>query len=167
MKKFKSIIAIAMMILLLTGCGGKTGTETSAGDPSKEAPNLSVWMEDYIKSLGDDAPAVEVLDPETASMFYPGLENYSTKQCEIRIAAISAVAFEFALIEAETPEDAEAIGAILQERIKTQIEVGAFYPATVEAWEKAETVITGNIAALICANDHQDDAMASFMELVS
>lgn len=166
MKKLKSIMAIAMLILLLTGCGGKTGTETSAGDPSKEAPNLAVWMENYIESLGGDAPAVEALDSETISMFYPGLENYNTKQCEIRIAAISAVAFEFALIEAETPEDAEAIGAILQERIDTQIEAGAFYPATVEAWEKAETVITGNIAALICANDHQDEAMSSFMELV-
>ena len=165
MKKFNSIVAIVMIILLLTGCAGKSGT-ASTGDPSKEAPNLAAWMEDYIESLGEDAPAVEALDSETASMFYPGLENYSTKQCEIRIAAISAVAFEFALIEAETTEDAEAIGAILQERIHTQIEAGAFYPATVEAWEKAETVITGNIAALICANDHQDEAVTSFMELV-
>ena len=164
MKKFKSIMAIAMMILLLAGCAGK---ETSTGDPSKEAPDLAAWMDNYIESLGDDAPAVEALDSEFVSVLYPGLENYSTKQCEIRIAAISAVAFEFALIEAGTPEDAKAIGAILQERINTQIETGAFYPATVEAWEKAETVITGNIAALICANNHQDEAMTSFMELVS
>ena len=163
MKKYKSIMAVVMMILLLTGCGGKTGTETSTG---KQAPNLTVWMDDYMESLGDDAPAVEVLDSDFISMFYPGLENYDTKQCDIRIAAISAVAFEFALIEAETPEDAEAIGEILQKRIDTQIETGAFYPATVEAWEKAETVVTGNIAALICANDHQDDAMTSFMELI-
>ena len=165
MKKFKSIIAVAIIILLLTGCAGKSGT-ASTGDPSKEAPNLAAWMDNYIESLGEDAPAVETLDSEFVSVFYPGLESYSTKQCEIRIAAVSVVAFEFALIEAETPEDAEAIGAILQERINTQIETGAFYPATVEAWEKAATVITGNIAALICANDHQDEAMTSFMELV-
>ena len=165
MKKFKSLIAIAMMTLLLTGCAGKGGT-ASTGDASKEAPDFAVWTDDYIESLGDDAPAVEALDSEFVSVFYPGLENYNTKQCEIRIAAISAVAFELALIEAETPEDAKAIGEVLQERINTQVEAGAFYPAAVEAWEKAETVITGNIAALICANDHQDEAMASFMELV-
>ena len=163
MKKYKSIMAVVMMILLLTGCGGKTGTEASTG---KQTPNLTVWMDDYMQSLGGDAPAVEALDSEFIPMFYPGLENYDTKQCDIRIAAVSVVAFEFALIEAETPEDAEAIGAILRERINTQIETGAFYPATVDAWKKAETVITGNIAALICANDHQDEAMASFMELV-
>ena len=80
-------------------------------------------------SLGaDNQPAMGDVEAEQLSQLYPGLENYAAKQSVLKIAMISAVAFEFALVELENEADAKAVADIFQARIDYQIENGAFYP---------------------------------------
>ena len=105
------------------------------------------------------------VEGEQLAAVYPGLENYAAKQSVLKMAMISAVAFEFALVELENEADAKAVADIFQARIDYQIENGAFYPMTLEGWEQAEIVTQGNVVALIVAQGSQDQAVDAFNAL--
>ena len=42
---------------------------------------------------------------------------------------------------------------------------GAFYPASIEAWQKASVITHGRVVALISADASQDAAMEAFNNL--
>ncbi len=157
MKKFLSLALALTLLLALTGCGKK----------SAEAPDLAAYYADFEASLGEDnTPMVMDLNDEgLADQLYPGLSDYTLKQSVLKMAAITSVAYEFALVECEKEEDAEAVKGILQSRIDNQVSGGAFYPETVEAWQKAELIVNGNVVALIVAGDSQADAVTAFNAL--
>ena len=104
---------------------------------------------------------MEITDDLVDSM-YPGLSDYELSQRVLYTAAISAVAFEMALVEVADAADVEAVKGIFQSRIDSQVEGGAMYPATVEAWQSAEVIVQGNVVALIAAGELQSDAVAAF-----
>ena len=54
---------------------------------------------------------------------------------------------------------------ILQARVDAQVSGGAFYPETTAAWEKAQVITRGNVVALICAGEAQDQAVEAFNAL--
>ena len=161
MKKLTSILLSMTLLLALAACGGNGG-----GGQNKEAPDLNKYYEDFMASLGaDNQPAMGDVEGEQLAAVYPGLENYAAKQSVLKMAMISAVAFEFALVELENEADAKAVADIFQARIDYQIENGAFYPMTLEGWEQAEIVTQGNVVALIVAQGSQDQAVDAFNAL--
>ena len=160
MKKLLSILLSVTLLLALAACGGKTDT------PAKEVPDLNQYYEDFMAALGEDnAPAMIDVEANFIAQLYPGLETYSLKQSVLKTALISMVAYEFVLVEAENAADTQKVSEILQARIDYQIENGAFYPMTLEAWEKAEVITQGNVVALICASDNQAQAVEAFNKL--
>ncbi len=161
MKKLTSILLSMTLLLALAACGGNGG-----GGQNKEAPDLNKYYEDFMASLGaDNQPAMGDVEAEQLSQLYPGLENYAAKQSVLKIAMISAVAFEFALVELENEADAKAVADIFQARIDYQIENGAVYPMTLEGWEQAKIITQGNVVALIVAQGEQDRAVEEFNSL--
>lgn len=192
MKKLISAILALTMMLALVACGGANnnntgdnggnntnvnqnagtdaGANTDNGDgelivqpDSFTAPDLTLYYEDFMATLGEEnTPMMMSADPETLDAFYPGLSSIATKQCVVQLAAMSAVAFEFALIECENEADVETVKAILEARKAYQVEGGAWYPETVAAWEGAEIVVMGNCVALILAGDQTADAVVAF-----
>lgn len=117
MKKLTSILLSMTLILTLAACGGGGN-----GGQNKEAPDLNQYYEDFMASLGaDNQPAMGDVEGEQLAAVYPGLENYATKQAVLKMAMISAVAFEFALVELENEADAKAVADIFQARIDYQI----------------------------------------------
>lgn len=161
MKKLTSILLSMTLLLALAACGGNGG-----GGQNKEAPDLNKYYEDFMASLGaDNQPAMGDVEAEQLSQLYPGLENYAAKQSVLKIAMISAVAFEFALVELENEADAKAVADIFQARIDYQIENEAFYPMTLEGWEQAKIITQGNVVALIVAQGEQDRAVEEFNSL--
>ena len=161
MKKLTSILLSMTLLLALAACGGNGG-----GRQNKEAPDLNKYYEDFMASLGaDNQPAMGDVEAEQLSQLYPGLENYAAKQSVLKIAMISAVAFEFALVELENEADAKAVADIFQARIDYQIENGAVYPMTLEGWEQAKIITQGNVVALIVAQGEQDRAVEEFNSL--
>ena len=117
-------------------------------------------------TLGEDnTPAMMDLEAEQIASYYPGLETYGAKQLGMKAAAITAVPYEFALVELADEANAQAVADIFQARIDAQVEGGAFYPMTVEAWEKAQVITHGSVVALICAGEEQSDAAAAFEKL--
>ena len=104
-------------------------------------------------------------DTATLESIFPGLEDYELKQSVFQMAMISAVAYEIDLVECANESDVEAVKGIFQSRIDSQIESGAFYPATVEAWQNAELIVNGNVVALIVAGEDQAQVVEAFNDL--
>lgn len=161
MKKLTSICLTALLLLALAACGGGGN-----GGQSKEAPDLNKYYEDFMASLGaDNQPAMMDVDADLIGQVYPGLETYGTKQAVLKMAAITAVPCEFALVEVDDAANAKAVADILQARVDAQVSGGAFYPETTAAWEKAQVITQGNVVALICAGEAQDQAVEAFNAL--
>lgn len=161
MKKLTMIFLSMTLLLTLAACGGG-----GSGGQNKEAPDLNKYYEDFMASLGaDNQPAMMDVEAEMIGQVYPGLETYGLKQSVLKVAAITAVPCEFALVEVEDEANAKAVADIFQARIDAQIEGGAFYPMTVEGWEKAQIITNGNVVALICAGEQQDQAVEAFNKL--
>ena len=167
MKKLVSAILALVMMFALVACGASNnGGEVTNESENFVAPDMTQYYEDFMSSLGEEnTPMMMPADPDTLAAFYPGLADIAAKQCVVQLAAMSAVAFEFALVECENAADVEAVKAILEARVAYQVEGGAWYPETVAAWEGAEIVVQGNVVALILAGEQTADAVAAFNAL--
>ena len=148
MKKLTAMLLALTMVLGLAACGEK----------AQEAPDLNIVYEDFIASL-DEAPMMMDVTDDVVETFYPGLSAIELKQSVLVTAAISAVAYEIAMVECADSADVETVQGIFQSRIDSQVDGGAMYPATAEAWEGAEILTSGNVVALIVAG--QDQAAAA------
>ena len=151
-----------------TGNAGNAGNDNGGEDTNAptnqfDAPDLNQYVENFLLSLGEDnAPFMMPADPDTLEAFYAGLGAIATKQCVVQLAAMSSVAYEFALIECENEADVEAVKTILEARKAYQVDGGAWYPETMSAWENAEIIVQGNFVALIQAGEQTADAVAAF-----
>lgn len=150
-------------------CNWTEEEEGSEEEIPSETPTASVdlaaFFASYMESMGENAPFMMAAEGEILDAFYAGLSAISCKQSVVQMAAMSAVPFEFALIELENAGDVEAIRAILQSRVDYQADGGAWYPETIAAWEKAEIIVKGNFVAMIVAGEQQTDAVAAFNAL--
>ena len=168
MKKFLSLILALALSLSLVACGGSDDKKDDAAQA--EAPDLQAFFDKYMADMAaelgeENSPAMMEMEEVGLDAFYPGLKDVATKQMVAQAAMISAVAFEFVLVEVENPADVETVQNIFQTRITTQVEGGAFYPATVAAWEEAQVITNGNVVALIVAADVQAQAVEAFNAL--
>ena len=131
--------------------------------------DLGKFIDDFLAKMSDQDPeSVPMLmpaDAELLDVYYPGLNDIATKQCVVRLAAIGAVPVELALVECENSADVEAVKAILEARKTYQIEGGAFYPETVDAWNNAQIIVRGNYVALILVGDFTDTVIGLYNEL--
>ena len=153
-KNIKRILALVLALtaaLALAACGEKAA----------QAPDLNAFYEDYMASL-EEAPMMMDVTDDVVETFYPGLSAIEFKQSVLVTAAISAVAYEIAMVECADSADVETVQGIFQTRIDAQVDGGAMYPATAEAWEGAEILTSGNVVALIVAGQDQDAAVSAF-----
>ena len=188
-KLLTTLLALSMALALLAGCGSKNnagngntagnGSNTQTEQPEKpqepeepqepeqvEAPDLNKFYEDFMASLGEgNAPAMMDLDEATMDAYYPGLKDLAAKQSVKKGAAITMVSYEFVLLELENEADVATAQKIMQERIDSQANGGAFYPAAAEAWANGKVLTNGNVVALIVAGEQQADAEAAFNAL--
>ena len=151
MKKLTALLLALAMVLALAACSNKT---------AQEAPDLNTVYEDYIASLEEVPMMMDVTD-DVVETFYPGLSAIDLQQSVLVTAAISAVAYEIAMVECADSADVETVRDIFQARIDSQVDGGAMYPATVEAWENADILTSGNVVALIVAGQDQDTAVST------
>ena len=157
MKRILTAILALALCLGLAACGS---------DTAADAPDLQAYYDDFMASLGEeDAPMMMEITDDLVDSMYPGLSDYELSQRVLYTAAISAVAFEMALVEVADAADVEAVKGIFQSRIDSQVEGGAMYPATIEAWQNAEVLVQGNVVALIAAGEQQTAAVDAFNAL--
>ncbi len=161
MKKMISLVLAAVMALSLCACGA----------PKEEAfsADLAAFYETLYQ--GDEAPMMMPVEgDEMLDFTYPGLSDIELKQSVLYTAAISATAAECAMVEVANADDVETVKAIFEARIKAQVgddenPGGAWYPATIEVWEKnSEVVVKGNYVCLF-VGENKDNMVAAFNAL--
>ncbi len=135
-----------------------SGAASSAPEAEKSV-DLAAFYEAI--SGGEDFPAMMALEGDALDALYEGLGELKPKQCLVYTPMISAVGAEIALVEASSGDDVQEIKDIFQSRISYQLEQGAFYPQTVEAWENSVRIVSnGNYILLACMGDGGCDAIA-------
>lgn len=150
MKK-RAVLILAALLALAAGCGGQKdgGAETAEVD-------LTALYAEMEAACGWEADYMDDVEGELLENYYPGLSGLTTPQMIAKIPAMSSDVNEIVLLQCEIEEDAESAAAILQARIDSQIEGGAWYADTLEAWEKAGVLRQGTFAALIASGEYQD-----------
>ena len=186
MKKLISMILALALVFALAACGSKDTASTPStstpeastpGDSTQGAPSVEEEKKEEIKSAdlqaffestfsGENMPMLMPMEKDALDAFYAGLTALELKQCIAAMPMISAVAAEIALVEVTNPEDVQKVKDIFQARIDYQVkEQGAWYPASIEAWEKnSEIVVNGNTVMLIVM-DPKDGIVESFNAL--
>ncbi|MBQ5787489.1 MAG: DUF4358 domain-containing protein [Oscillospiraceae bacterium] len=154
MKKLFALLLAVAAVMSLAACGSKKTEEVKSAD-------LNAFYEETVNGIieknGEDGfPMMMPLEGEMLDAFYPGLSEIATKQCVAYSPAMSAVAAEFVLVEVENAEDVEKAQAILQSRIDTQIDGGAWYPETIEGWKNnSQLAVNGNSLMLVVWEDSE------------
>lgn len=148
----KRAVWILAALLLASGCGGqKDGGEAETAEVSLDSLYAGMeetcgWEEGYMTSV----------DGGLLEEYYPGLSGLSGKQLIVQVPAMSSDVNEIVLFQGETEEDAEKAVEILQARIDSQVDGGAWYPETLESWKSAKVLREGTYAALIASGAHQE-----------
>ena len=101
-------------------------------------------------------------DPDMLEMTYPGLAAIETNQMEIYMPGMGAVVCEIAVIEVANASDMEAVKAILQARIDTQINGGAWYPESVEGWINNSRIVENGNYVMMIAYSYCDEVVEMF-----
>lgn len=161
MKKAISILLAAVMALSLTACGNSG----NSGSGDALTIDLNAFYTEMFNSVFPDpnnAPSMSEVTGDYLEQTYPGLSDVDTVQCVIYAPMITAVAYEVALVEVANADDAAKVQEIFQARIDTQIEGGAFYPATVEAWQNQSEIVTRGSYVALFVGAEKDQMVEAF-----
>jgi hypothetical protein len=136
-KLISLLLAAAMLLGLLAGCGNASAPETTAPAPQMEALDLEELYNEGIavlNQMGDSAP---VLFPETdinyLENFYPGLSDIELKQLYAGVAPVTNAPFEIILVEVANVADVETVKEIFQARADRE-SGDSTYPENAQAW---------------------------------
>ena len=158
MKK-KMVLLLAGLMLVLSACGGNSGkTETVHVDLQAYWDTLQEtykWNEGYMVDIEGDM----------LEGYYPGLSDIAAKQFIAKMPMMSSVVNEMVFMECETEDDAALAAALLQDRITTQAEGGAWYPESMEAWSKAQIIQHGAYVAMFASASYQQEMVDGFEAL--
>ena len=151
--KKRTVLVLTALLLLASGCGGQKEEESGASSAEVSMNSLYAsmaqecgWGEDYMTDV----------EGELLEEYYPGLSELPTKQLIVQVPAMSSDVNEIVLFQGETEEDGEKAAEILQARIDSQVDGGAWYAETQAAWEKARVLRQGTYTALIASGQYQE-----------
>lgn len=147
MKKMIALALAAFMMASLAACGSKK-------KETKEVDLTSFY--DTLAAEYDWADYLADTEGEMLEMYYPGLEEITTKQMIAKAPRMSSVVNEMVFLQCETEDDAAKAAEILQQRIDAQAEGGAWYPESMEAWGRGVVDQQGTYVAMIASAEHQD-----------
>ena len=142
-KLISLLLAAAVMLGLLAGCGSDAAPETTVPTtmpttaPQAELPDLETLYNqgiEVLNQMGDDAP---ILFPETdvnyLENFYPGLAAVELKQLYAGVAPVTNAPFEIILVEVADEADVQTVLDIFQARVDRECD-DTTYPENAEAW---------------------------------
>ena len=136
--------------------------ENTPSAPAADSVDLNAFYESVASAQGENWPFMMLAEGEMLDGFFPGLTAIATKQCYAYLPAMSAVAAEFVLVEVENASDVEAVKAILQARIDTQVDGGAWYPETIEGWKTNSRIVTNGNCIMLAVFSDVDAIVSEF-----
>lgn len=160
LKKLTSLALASVLALSLAACSQKE-PEAEAFSADLEAFfEASILVDERAEGL-----AMERLTDEYMDAFYPGLKEIECKQNVIYTPMISFSAYEVAMVEVANADDVETVKEIFQSRIDSQVNGGAFYPETVEAWQNSSEIVVRDNYVCLFVGEGKDDMVAAFNAL--
>ena len=153
MKKMIALALAAFMMASLAACGSKK-------EEAKEVDLTAFY--DTLAAEYDWTDYLADTEGEMLEMYYPGLGEITTKQMIAKAPRMSSVVNEMVFLQCETEDDAAKAAEILQQRIDTQAEGGAWYPESMEAWGRGVVDQQGTYVAMIASAEHQDAIVESW-----
>ena len=149
---FKKMLMAALaltMLFTVTACGG-----ASSGNSD---PNLDLaGFYEEIRGDYEFPMSMQLAEQEVQDIFYAGLSEIETEQCLVYANMMTMNMGEFALVKVTNSEDVEAVKAILQARIDTQVNGGAFYPEAEAQWADNSTVVSnGNYIMIVVQSEFE------------
>jgi hypothetical protein len=154
MKK-QMILAALLLAGLLSACGSKQAEEPANVDLTALYASVEEtcgWGEGYMVDI----------EGEMLESYYPGLSEIETEQLVAKMPMMSSVVNELVFLQCKTEEDAAKAAAILQDRVDTQAEGGAWYPESMEAWSNGAVIQQGTYVAMVASASWQDEITAQF-----
>ena len=155
----KKVIAMAlaamMMASLLAGCGAKKEKDV----------DLSAFYAALAETYDWNENTMVDIEGELLEGYYPGIGEIATKQFIAKAPSMSAVVNEVVFLQCETEEAATQAAELLQTRIDTQAEGGAWYPESMEAWGRGVVDQQGTYVAMIASASYQDEIVESWQKL--
>ena len=134
--------------------------------PVASAIDLNQFVFDLADKHGENFAAnANVVEFGMHNDLYPGIADIATNQLVIYQPMMGAVVCEIALAEVVNAADVEAVKANFQARIDAQVDGGAWYPASIEGWEKNSRIVTNGNFVMMVAWEFCDDAVADFNAL--
>ncbi len=135
-------------------------------DAPSEGDGESVDLTAFFNSISATYEFASLVDIDSALLdgYYPGLTSVTTLQLIAKMPMITASGHEIVLVQCENEDDAATVQSILAARKQSQIDGGAFYPATVELWQNAEICVSGCYLMLV-SHDNAADIAAAFYAL--
>ena len=160
-KKVLSLALAAVMALTLVACG------SSSDEEAPFTADLTAFYNSLCEQYGENFPANAdvAADEAMLEMVYPGLAAIETTQRVIFQPMMGAVMCEIALIEVADPADLEAVKTILQTRIDTQVDGGAWYPESIEGWQNNSRITTKGNCVMMIAYEECDAIVDAFQAL--
>ena len=105
---------------------------------------------------------MSTVEGEMLESYYPGLGDIATKQLVAKMPLMCSVVNEIVLVQCESEEDATEAASILQSRVDSQAEGGAWYPESMEAWSKGSVIQQGTYVAMIASAEYQSEIEEAF-----
>ena len=158
MKKWMALALAALMMAGLAACGSKK-------EETKNVDLAAFYQDSIAAEYGWDENTMADIEGEMLEMYYPGLAEITAKQMVAKAPRMSAVVNEVVFLECETEEDAKKASDILQQRIDTQAEGGAWYPESMEAWGRGVVDQQGTYVAMIASAQYKDAILESWQAL--
>ena len=160
MKKIIALLLAAVMCFcLLAACGEKA--------PEAKNVDLKAFYNDLVTKYGENFPAnANVAEAEEMlEMVFPGLKDIETKQLVAYQPMMGAVVCEIVLVEVVNTADVESVKTILQTRIDTQVNGGAWYPESIEGWKNNSEIVVNGKYIMMIAYSERTDVVAAFNAL--
>ena len=137
------------------------------------APEKSVDLAAFCTALtenGEEWPSMAQAEGEALEALYAGLQDISTEQSLVYMAAITVSSVELALVEVSDSADVQAVKDIFQARVDYQAGAdgapgGAWYPAATEMWKNNSRIVSNGNFVMLVAHDAADAAVDSFNAL--
>lgn len=140
MKKMMCVLLATVMMLTLVACGDRDISQNKGNDAQQtQSVDLEKVAEDAIAALGDEYPMFPVESAAELDAYYPGLTDVETKQLVVYQPAVSGYGCELVMVEVANEADAEAVRAILQQRVDS-LANDTTYPENAPAWKNNSAV---------------------------
>ena len=134
-------------------------------EPPASSTDLAAFYED-VKGSHEGISVLSPVDDETLlEGYFPGLSAISTQQRLIYMTMMTMNTNELVLVQVTNSGDVDPVKSILQARIDSMAEGGAWYPGAIEAWANNSRVVSNGNYVMMVVNDDCDAIVDAFNAL--